>query len=602
LLKMANADADEDSLSVIELLTCSICNCVVSDPRFLPCTHSVCLSCVDSIRNTIDWCTGSCAVCQHKLQLPFSSSQLGRDLAKSQLAKTVKINKKNRQPLCSAPDCQNAWKAVSALSSRAMCEQHLQAELDRLAAEVASLREPVAAALAPASRLSGICGRAAEKKQSLEATQREVESKFERLREQLEDAETLALKAVRIDIERSSSCSESAESIRAQLEQFQSMGESWSDLQTAGSQGAVQLVDETKRALRQLEHLDDSFATVSDRIESTAKKFVANLTLEVEKLSIELEKLVDQTVSCRRVLSLKKSKSVKLQSAPQFVTLLSDCKLMLDKNSCFTFIPFNDKIPAGAVAIRGSVLCYLFQTQYSEPTMHLFSFPGCDLILGGFFKIPYWHQDSALWSEDPDYIVKACFGVSSRSVFILAFSEAIASYYVGGKLLKRIQTNHSSMWSFCSKSEQLLVFSRNHGMSLYNSELQIMKLIPVSNLSCPSVLSMCPQFILADLGDGQVSRIEVSTRSVTILAQWKHLRAQLQGASVICEAKSKLCFVRVEKSIFVMNEQFDLVETLEIRNVRSGGFFKVRISNVDYLVLCSAAEKSVDFISINNYE
>ncbi|PAA84083.1 hypothetical protein BOX15_Mlig020940g1, partial [Macrostomum lignano] len=387
-------------------------------------------------------------------------------------------------------------------------------------------------------------------------------------------------------IERSSSCSERAESIRAQLEQFQSMGESWSDLQTAGIQGAVQLVDETKRALRQLEHIDDSFATVSDVVNSVAESLVSSLKPELENLSAKLENLVDRTVSCRRVLSLEKSKSVKLQSTPDFVTLLSDCKLILDKNSCFRAIPEKGKIPAGAVEIRGSVLCFLYRTIKAEPAVQLFSFPSCDIILGGCFKIPCYDQRG--YPIFQNFEVEAFFGVSSKSVFILAIVDAIASFSIGGEFLKRIRTENSSMWSFCSKSEQLIIFSPNHGISLYDSELQLMKFISVSDLSCPSVLSMCPQFILADLGDRQVSRIDVSNRSVTTLAQCKHLRAQLQRASVICEAESKMCFVRGANSIFVMNEQFDLVETLEIRNVRSGGFFKVRISNMDYLVVCRA--------------
>ncbi|PAA50636.1 hypothetical protein BOX15_Mlig027094g2, partial [Macrostomum lignano] len=591
----------DDLPSAEQLLNCSVCHRMVSDPRLLPCSHSVCLRCVDSVRDPTDRRTGSCPVCQAKLELPQNSNQLHRDVMKLRLAESVKASVVSTKP-CTHSDCKKMSKSVSALSSRAMCEQHLQAELDRLAAEAASLREPVAAALAPASRLSGICGRAAEKKQSLEATQREVESKFKRLREQLEDAETLALKAVRIDIERSSSCSESAESIRAQLEQFQSMGESWSDLQTAGSQGAVQLVDETKRALRQLEHLDDSFATVSDVVKSTVQASVESLKASNEKLCSELEVLLDRKVSGGSVLSLKDSKPVGFEFAPLFVVCLSGVKLMLDSN--LYVCKLNGSLPTGATTLPKSIMFVIFKrSNYfdSKQEFQLFSLPNCIPIFGARFALQF---PNSYYSRTET--IEAIFGASS-GCFVVAIYGKLFTADASGKLIKSVGIEDSKLWHFSPESDQLTVSHSSCGVqyvSVFNINLEKIRTVVISASSISSVFAVGPKFMLVDFGDGKVSRVDVDSRSISELAQLdrlvgRHRRTTAEpGAFALFFGAGNAVFVEGKHAVAV-NKSGQVVQALQLKNKVSRTATVVRMANQYYLVMLSASCNSMELVSVD---
>ena len=69
VLIMANSQLDQE-------LQCSICHEMFKDPRMLPCQHTFCLECLESVSKlTKDGKTMDCSLCKSTYDLPLQNIQ-----------------------------------------------------------------------------------------------------------------------------------------------------------------------------------------------------------------------------------------------------------------------------------------------------------------------------------------------------------------------------------------------------------------------------------------------------------------------------------------------------------------------------------------------
>ncbi|PAA86946.1 hypothetical protein BOX15_Mlig001202g2 [Macrostomum lignano] len=379
------------------------------------------------------------------------------------------------------------------------------------------------------------------------------------------------------------------------------MGESWSDLQTAGL-SAVQLVDETKRALHQLEHLDDSFATVSDVVKSTVQASVESLKASNEKLCSELEVLLDRKVSGGSVLSLKDSKHVGFEFAPLFVVCLSDVKLMLDSN--LYVCKLNGSLPTGATTLPKSIMFVIFKrSNYfdSKQEFQLFSLPNCIPIFGARFALQF---PNSYYSRTET--IEAIFGASS-GCFVVAIYGKLFTADASGKLIKSVGIEDSKLWHFSPESDQLTVSHSSCGVqyvSVFNINLEKIRTVVISASSISSVFAVGPKFMLVDFGDGKVSRVDVDSRSISELAQLdrlvgRHRRTTAEpGAFALFFGAGNAVFVEGKHAV-AMNKSGQVVQALQLKNKVSRTATVFRMANEYYLVMLSASCNSMELVSVD---
>ncbi|XP_008284219.1 E3 ubiquitin-protein ligase TRIM11-like isoform X2 [Stegastes partitus] len=116
---------DEEETWLEEMLMCSVCQDILKDPRLLPCGHSLCMDCLENLKNQATEMQFFCPDCRTHFE-ERDGHRLQKSYALSNIADNFRVNKTRRekQTKCVYCDCCQS-KETPAIKTCLKCEVSL---------------------------------------------------------------------------------------------------------------------------------------------------------------------------------------------------------------------------------------------------------------------------------------------------------------------------------------------------------------------------------------------------------------------------------------------------------------------------------------------